>query len=188
MRRRTRFRWVGVALVALLIGGGALAPAAAEEKWGPFRGRVVDAETGQPIQGAVVLMTWLKLVYAVIQTNTEFYDAREAVSGPDGTFEIPRLTPPFFRFNIITYGPKIFAPGYAEHRWVVTPPTGEALVDPTVVEMQRLKTRDELLQKSHFYPPSQVPEDRMPEYIRAINIERKMLGLKPIGRTEGSGK
>ncbi len=167
-------------LTALLCGSSGLAPARAEEKWGPFRGKIVDAETGQPIQGAVVLMIWLRLVDVLIATKTEFYDAREAVSGPDGTFEIPRLNPPFFRFNIVTYGPKIFAPGYAEERWVVTPPTGEALMDPTVIEMRRLRTREELLRKSRSRP-GEVPDDRMPEFIRAINIERMMLGMDPIG-------
>ncbi len=185
-------RWhcasIGLLILALLCGSGGLTPARAEEKWGPFRGKIVDAESGKPIAGAVVLMIWLKLVYAFVQTNTEFYDAREAVTGPDGAFEIPRLDPPFFRFRIITYGPKVFAPSYAEHRWVVTPPTGQALIDPTVIEMRRLKTREEILQKSHFYPPSQVPEDRMPEYIRAINKEREMLGLKPIGQPGGQAK
>ena len=177
MRSRCADGWLGLVLVALL-WSGSVVPATAEEKWGPFRGRVVDAETGQPIQGAVALMTWLKLVYAVIQTNTEFYDAREAVSGPDGTFEIPRLTPPFFRFNIITYGPKIFAPGYAEHRWVVTPPTGEALVDPTVVEMQPLKTREERLNAlSRASPLTSVPLEKMCLYIQAQNREARNLGL-----------
>ena len=185
MRRRSGMAWAGLMLVLLL---GAEAPATAEEKWGPFRGTVVDAETGRPIPGAVILMIWYELVYALVQTNMEFYDAREAVTGPDGTFEIPRLTPPFFTFRIIRYGPQVFAPGYAEHRWVVTPTTGEPLVDPTVIEMRRLNTREEILKKSHFYPPSQVPEDRIPEYMGAISKEREMLGLKPIGKPGGQAK
>jgi len=171
-------RWWVVLLLLLLLGLGG--PAAAEEKWGPFRGKIVDAETGQPIPGAVVLMIWYKLVYAVVQTNMEFYDAREAVSGPDGTFEIPRLSPPFFSFRIYRPSWTLFASGYEVQRVVVTPPTGQALVDPTVIEMRRLKTREELVQKSRARP-GEVPDDRIPEFIRAINIERKMLGWDPIG-------
>ena len=175
MRRRSGMAWAGLMLVLLL---GAEAPATAEEKWGPFRGTVVDAETGRPIPGAVVLIVWLKLVYALVQTNTEFYDAREAVTGPDGTFEIPRLTPPFFTFRIIRYGPQVFAPGYAEHRWVVTPSTGEALVDPTVVEMRRLNTREERLNAlSRSSPLTDVPLDKMCLYIKAQNREAQNLGL-----------
>ncbi len=181
-----RSRWyggaVGLILIALLWIGG-LAPAAAEEKWGPFRGRMVDVETGQGIPGAVVLAIWLEKVPTPIEMHTRFYDAREVLTGPDGTFEIPRRSPPFFTFRILEPTFKVFAPGYAEDRWVVTPPTGQALVDPTTIEMRRLRTREDLLKKSRGYP-SEVPEDRMPELIRAINIERKMLGLDPIGGWE----
>lgn len=178
MRSRPRIGCVGFLLVALLLGSGVLSTAQAEEKWGPFRGKILDAETGQPIPGAVVLMIWFKLVDVLIQTKTEFYDAREAVSGPDGTFEIPRLTPPFFTFRIITYGPKVFAPGYAEERWVVTPPTGQALVDPTVIEMRRLKTREERLNAlSRASPLTSVPLEKMCLYIQAQNREARNLRL-----------
>jgi hypothetical protein len=169
--------WWGILVFALLLGAGE--PTAAEEKWGPFRGKVVDAETGQPIQGAVFLMIWYKLVYAVVQTNMEFYDAKEAVSGADGTFEIPRLSPPFFSFRITRYGPKVFAPGYAEHRWVVTPPTGEALVDFTVVEMRRLRTRQERLEALTIAVLPSVPDEKKPFFTQAVIRERKNLGLDP---------
>jgi hypothetical protein len=182
-----RSRWydgaVGLILVALLWSGG-LAPADAEEKWGPFRGRMVDVETGQGIPGAVVLAIWLEKVPTPIETHTRFYDAREVLTGPDGTFEIPRRPPPFFTFRILEPTFKVFAPGYAEDRWVVTPSTGQALVDPTVIEMRRLRTREELRQKSRSRP-SQVPDDHMPEFVRAINIERKMLGMDPVGPSGG---
>jgi hypothetical protein len=69
-------------------------PAAAEEKWGPFRGKIVDMETGQGIPGAVVLAIWLEKVPTPIEMHTRFYDAREVVSGPDGSFEILVERPP----------------------------------------------------------------------------------------------
>jgi hypothetical protein len=181
-----------VLTIALLWGSAWLAPAAAEEKWGPFRGRIVDAETGQPIQGAVVLMIWYELVYAVVQTNMEFYDAKEAVSGPDGTFEIPRLSPPFFTFRIYRPSWTLFAPGYEFHRQVVTPQTGQALVAPTVIEMRRLKTREERLKNLPSIPgafysadPSGgalrkiAPREKIANFLRVLNEEETALGLKP---------
>ncbi|MCI0484918.1 MAG: carboxypeptidase-like regulatory domain-containing protein [candidate division NC10 bacterium] len=182
MRSRAQMRWLGLALM-LGVVSGCTTTAEAVEKWGPFRGQIVDVETGEPIAGAVVLAIWIELVDALVQTNTQFYDAREAVTGPDGRFEISRRKPPFFTFRILEPEFKVFAPGYAEDRWVVTPPTGQALVDPTVIEMHRLKTGEELRQKSRGYP-SYVPEERIPEFIRAINAERAMLGLKPTGKIE----
>jgi len=175
---------LGTLLLLFLLPGSA----PAEEKWGPFRGRVVDAETGQGIAEAVILAIWLETWSSPIETHTRFYDAKETLTRPDGTFELPRLAPPFFRFRIMEPMFKVFAPGYGDQRWVVTPPTGEPLIAPTVIEMRKLRTREELLKKSHYYPTSLVPDERIPLYIRAINIERKMLGLGPIGPAEGSPK
>ena len=182
-----RSRFVAGALVAIALLGLAVV-AAAGEKWGPFRGRIVDVETGQGIEGAVVLAVWDKVFPTVAGTMSEFYDVREVVSGSDGHFEIPRRDPPFFTLNIREPDFKMFAAGYAQVRWVVTPEGGEALVDPTVIEMRKLRTREELRQKRNYYPSSKVPEDRIPEYIRAMNKERMLMGLKPIGSSEGSTK
>ena len=177
MRSRARMRWLGLALVAVVVSGCATS-ASAVEKWGPFKGKVVDVETGQPIVGAVVLAIWIELVDALIQTNTRFYDAREAVTGPDGLFEIPRLKPPFFTFRIPEPEFKIFAPGYAEHRWVVTPLTGQALVDSTVIEMRPLKTREERLEALRRADSVSVPPDKRCLLTRAVNKERRRLGLQ----------
>jgi hypothetical protein len=157
-----------------MLTGGALA----EEKWGPFRGKVVDEETGHPIPGAVILMIWYKLVYAVVETKMEFYDAREAVTGPEGTFEIPRLSPPFFTFRFDRPHWTLFAPGYDLHRVIVTPPTGQRLVDPTVIEMRKSRTREERLNAlSRVDPPTNVPLDKKCLYIEAQNREAKNIGL-----------
>jgi hypothetical protein len=176
MRLEAWRRWFGLALMIVVVSG-CTTTAEAVEKWGPFRGQIVDVETGQPIAGAVVLAIWIELVDAVVQTNTQFYDAREAVTGSDGRFEIPRRKPPFFTFRILEPAFKIFAPGYAEHRWVVTPPTGQALVDPTVIEMRPLKTREERLERLSFASQPSIPLEKRCLYTRALNQERKNLGF-----------
>jgi hypothetical protein len=139
----------------------------------------VDVETRQGIPGAVVLAIWLETVPTPIEMHTRFYDAREVLTSPDGSFEVPRRPPPFFTFRILEPTFKVFAPGFAEDRWVVTPSTGQALVDPTVIEMRRLKTKEERLRNLDFaYRPS-VPEDKQILYREAIRRERKSLGLDP---------
>ncbi len=156
------------------------APLEALERWGPFRGQIVDAETGQPIPDAAVLVVWWEADPTPVQTRQKFYDAREAVSGPDGRFEVPALTPPFFSFLI--FDPKIsyFAPGYVSQAVVVEPSDGQAFVASTVVQMRQLKTRTELFQKSRGFP-SQIPLEKIPHFLKAINAERRMLGLRPEG-------
>lgn len=180
MRRRRAVQ--AICFTTILLAMTLLVPAEALGKWGPFRGQIVNVETGEPIAGAAVLVVWYELVPHPVQTNQKFYDAAEAVTDAEGRFEVPRRPPPFFDFRIRLAGVTYFAPGYVVHSEVVTPANGQPFVDPTVVRMRRLKTRQELREKSRSRP-SKVPDDKMPEFIRAINIERQMLGLGVIGPT-----
>src|SRR3972149_3119809 len=85
--------------LAILVGVAlCLAGEMPDKEWGPFRGRIADVETGEPIAGAAVLVVWYEMVPTPVQTNEKFYDAREAVSDADGRFEVPRRSPPFFDF------------------------------------------------------------------------------------------
>ena len=156
--------------------------AQAEEVWGPFRGKVIDVETGQPLPGAVVFADWLERWNALVETHTRFYEAREVLTGPDGTFEIPRLPRPLWPFRRIdSPSVRVFAPGYAEHRWIVTPPTGEALIDPTVIEMRRPMTRKERLDAlDRASPSTDVPLEKKCLLRHAENVERQDLGFGPL--------
>ncbi len=176
-------RWFLVALVA--VGGvGLTREASANEKWGPFRGQVVDVETDQPIPGAVALAVWWKLVPNLVAGNREFYDAREAVTGPDGTFEIPRLSLQLWPLGVQPAEIILFAPGYRREATVVTPSGGQRFVAPTVVKMQRLKTRDERRKFLLGRLPGGIPHQRMRQYIKAINVERSALGLQTFSTGE----
>jgi hypothetical protein len=169
----TRRVLLGALLLLLLLPG--LAPA--EEKWGPFRGRVVDAETGQGIAEAAILAIWLERWSTPVEIRAGFYDAKETLTRPDGSFEIPRLTPPLFRFRIMAPMFEVFAPGYGAQRWVVTPPTGEPLVAPTVIEMRRLRSRQDRLDHLGFASQPSIPLEKRCLYTRALNQEGKNLGL-----------
>ena len=151
------------------------------QKWGPFRGQLVDVETGQPIAGAVILVVWWKAVFSPVQTNREFHDARETLTGPDGHFEVPRYPPPFFTMQFFRPDVIYFAPGYGPDTEVVAPPDGEMFVDPTIIKLRRLKTREERIRVQDSYPPS-IPARNMPRLLEALNRERADLGFKPIRR------
>lgn len=53
---------------------------------GPYQGRVVDADTMEPIEGAVVLVEW----YKRRMTSPVFYDAEEVLTDSKGQFYIPK--------------------------------------------------------------------------------------------------
>lgn len=52
-----------------------------------FKGKVVDAVTGKPIEGAVVLMYWYRICLHHFATE-EFFDAEETLADHSGMFEI----------------------------------------------------------------------------------------------------
>ena len=172
-------RVVVAALVALLVAV-AVTPSHASEKWGPFRGQLVDQATGKGIPGAAVIAIWWKNEPNPIQMNRSFFDAIEAVTDADGRFEIPRHPkPPFFDFQIYPAEVTYFAPGYLPLRKQVTPPDGQPFVAPTLVLMEWIDPHKAPLRRADARPGG-VPLEKMKEFTKAVNVERQMRGFSPL--------
>jgi len=60
---------------------------------GPWRARVVDAETKEPIVGAAVVAMWDEFHPAFPESRTDYLDAMETMTDKDGMFEIPPRSP-----------------------------------------------------------------------------------------------
>lgn len=73
----------------------------------PINGIVVDAETNQPVEGAVVLVEWTKAKGFGL-TYTESYKVAEALSDKSGKFELPGCYSPFVNDPNVT----IYKKGY----------------------------------------------------------------------------
>jgi len=59
---------------------------------GEYRGRVIDADTGDPIEGVVVLGVWnLVLAGGAAGAVHEYYDATETITDKNGEFSIPGM-------------------------------------------------------------------------------------------------
>lgn len=76
--------------------------------YGQITGRVVDAETGQPIEGAVVLVEWTMTKGLPGMTSTQPYSVMEVVSGKDGKFRLESVSSPMVNPPRIT----IYKKGY----------------------------------------------------------------------------
>lgn len=177
-----------LALFAVLASGSL---PSTSEAGGPWKARIVDAETGQPVEGVVVLLVWLKMTRSLGGPSGKYHDAEEVVTGPEGRFEVGRRRT--FTLNPFTYiqGPyvTVFKPGYGQWRvkdWAKKPPEWEELdagevleQEGVVLELPPLKTREERLK---FYRrlrwDGDVPPQKTTRLREAVDAERAYLGFR----------
>jgi hypothetical protein len=80
---------------------------------GPYEGRVIDADTGEPIDGVVVLGEWSTVTITPGGGVYDYYDAKETLTDKNGEFSIPG-TGLRVMSNIAPMNVLIFKAGY-EH-------------------------------------------------------------------------
>jgi len=88
--------------------------ATAKPMAGPWRARVVDAESTKPIEGAAVVAVWYEWHPAFPESRTDYLDASETKTDKDGMFVIsPRGPIPRHPMGEVE-GPyfTIYKPGY----------------------------------------------------------------------------
>jgi len=159
---------------------------------GPYKGRVIDSETKQPIEGAVVLAVWVRWIPAFIRSVETFWDAQEVITDQYGRFEIGKKTPTNLLPGARVDGPRltVFFPGYGFFPgYHTSPPLTASGVkgllrkmehERLTIELPLLTTKKERLDViSWAYPSLDIPPERMPNLIRLINTERRALGLPP---------
>jgi len=154
----------------------------------PFEGKVIDAETKQPISGAAVLAVYYG-EYATVQgANTYEVDAQETLTDEKGDFKIAELKEWFgehpgtpVKANLI-----VFKPGYgAFPRHSGSKAVGENKSWPTpkkfiIYELAKLKTKKERDDNLIFVKPIGVPYQKMKNLIKYINQERQSLGYSAL--------
>lgn len=141
---------------------------------GPFRGRVVDAATGDPIDGAVVVALW-DYGNPFLRLDASIYEAQEVVTGPDGRFEVPRLQGLIGWHNVQQPRLYTFASGYAVGETRITPPGGTPYIDTTVQYMRRVQSRAELCDPARSSIPPLLSSQQAPRYYDVIVRESKAL-------------
>jgi hypothetical protein len=165
-----------------------------------FKGKILDIETIQPIEGVVVLAVYNKRsMGAGAGQYSSILNIREALTDRDGNFNIPSYTTllllPFTwqdRTNFL-----IYKPGYASLEWPLKDfLTGKEttkrelspwydpilkgykiiLRGPGIVELPKLKTRDERLRSMPSHPDELEHLEKQRTLIQLINEERRNLG------------
>ena len=155
----------------------------------PFEGKVIDADTKGPIEGAVVLAVYHKTVHTIAGSNTYAVDAQETLTDANGEFKIHLKTGHSEKFSGKPIGKLIiFKPGYGTLRHKRARAVGENRSWPPtnkyiVFELPKLKTRKERNNNIHFSRPG-IPNSKMKNFIGLLNEERISLGYAPFTITE----
>lgn len=177
-------------LAALL----ALAAPPAADAAGPWKAQIVDAETGQPIADAVIVLVWVKRFWSFPHYGRAVHDAAEAVSDADGRISIPAR-------NLSTWVPltwiespwiDVFRAGYGRWRFKGSPDWDKSdwdayrervkgaldqfEKDGVVIELAPVKSLDE---RARRRPDAllDVPAERVPRWHKARRAEEDHLRL-----------
>lgn len=152
----------------------------------PFEGQVIDAETKEPIEGAVVLGTYYYETYTIAGSNSHLKDGQETLTDKNGEFKLPRTR----RWFVLNRGYpegtlEIFKPGYGTlwHKQAKAVGDNKSWPAPgkyIVYEIPKLKTISE--RKSNLpgaFSFSQISYKNQKLFINAINKESINIGVSP---------
>lgn len=157
---------------------------------GPYKGKVIDTETKEPLEGAVVLAVWNKEYPSVGGRVAYFLDSEEVLTDSNGRFVVGKYPPVTLSLAFVT-GPRIiiYHPGYASYGiypdYRVSPKV-QAVSTDTVLRMMEKEeltfelprlTREERLYLVRSVDDPDVPGEKKRNLLRLRNIERKALGL-----------
>lgn len=144
--------------------------------YGPYYGKLIDDETKQPLEGAVVLSVYNTWLWASPGGEVAYFlDAQEVVSDKNGEFKIPSLNAFAFRplstFNHEPYF-TIFKPRYSCDTRRIPEDQYE------IVGMKKLQDKEARVRNTGCFPTI-VPDNKMRKLIEVNNIESIDLGLRP---------
>jgi len=166
-----------------------------------FNGTILDVETKQPIEGAVVMAVYYKRSMGMgAGQYSSIINIRETLTNKDGTFLIPSYTTLLFLPFTWQDRPMflLYKPGYASLEWPLKSNfTGEETTNremspwldpllrnkykvilrvPGIVEIPKLKTKDERRSSMPSHPDELGHFKEQMILIQLINEERKYLG------------
>ena len=188
-------RWAPTLAVWCVIAMPLAVAAQTPERWerylqgprGPYRGKVIDAETRAPLVGAVVVARWSRDRVGPFHSVMEHYAVREVLTNADGVFVVDSR-------KIEEAAPKrthypeflIFMPGYGSFPRFQKAPrgfTGGVFEGGgVVVELPRLENREDRKKQLFGISPldfTDRPFTEVPELMRKIDEERISIGLTP---------
>lgn len=173
---------IGLVLSCLLCSTAGCALA---HRYGPYQGKVVDAETKETLEGVAILAVFNTQSYGPGGSTSHYVEVQEAITDRNGDFYIPSFTSYAFR-PLQSYEPYawfwIFTPEYGcyPNHIKAKPmflPNGSLPSNKQIfIELPRVKTKEERLENLRCEPVG-IPSALYPRYLHSINKERTSLDL-----------
>ena len=183
-----RFIWLVITIICVLFvsGCGGIFFPLPYSSLAPFEGKVIDTETKEPIEGAVVLAVYYFTAHTIAGSNSYVEDGQETLTNKEGKFKLPRKRRWFVLHRGYPEGKLvIFKPGYGvfpRHQRSIAvgenkswPPPGKYIV----YELPRLRgveERKENVISADVFDEFSIKKRNL--YIEVLNEERKSLGLR----------
>lgn len=144
---------------------------------GTYKGKVIDADTREPIEGVVVLGVWSREYPTAAGAVHKFYDARETVTDKNGEFEIPGVGLVLWLWplpGIIPMDVLIFKAGYTplDVPWSWVKKSVKFEDNKAIIRLKKL-TMEQRRQKGLPTRPSSVPVEKMKLLTNEIDREEK---------------
>ncbi len=171
-----------------------------------YRGKILDAETKEPIEGAVAVVYYDRdmLIGGPGGPGSYIFHAKERLTDEKGEFTFPSYTSlhliseggcaSFIFFKpgyMASYGPEVLENCYMTQDYFTTDEAGKigevrakggrpAIYQGPlgIVELRKAKTREEILMGSPGAPSSEFRSNKLPLLFKAINEDRKRRGLE----------
>jgi len=152
---------------------------------GTYSGKVVEADTGKPIEGVIVLGTWYAVAHTVAGGVHSYYDAQETATNKNGEFSIPGMGLRIMS-NLEPMDILIFKSGYeplGSMQWkslkvdILVSKKIKWAGDKPIIPLKKLAMEE----RKKLGPPSRpsIPIEKMKLLTGEINKERIELGLTP---------
>jgi hypothetical protein len=160
---------------------------------GTYSGKVVDADTREPIDGAVVLGTWYTIQRSVGGGVSYYYDARETVTDKTGEFSIPGQGLRIMS-NLEPMSVLIFKAGYNYEQAGTWNTLKMGLYskdrikwegDKPIFQLKKLSIEERKRRGGPPSPPTEASFERVEFMLREIDKDRKECGLDARGFWRG---
>jgi len=151
---------------------------------GPYEGKIVDFESGEPIEGVVVLGVWYKETPTVAGAVSTYYDAQETVTDKNGNFTLPGMGLKILS-RVAVVSVLIFKAGYEYkglYSWVSF--KNDSWVkwegNKAIIPLRKMTLEERKGKIGPPGPPPKAPLEKVKLMLKEINKDRIEQGLDPL--------